>query len=99
MEIDELKQMPNNVALAFPSTGEKTLPATHGFLRPRWVFGAFPDLGLDTPWMDWPEELRKSHDLDPVPQGVPWGGWDKASLEESEVVSTEQRLAGFIQNS
>jgi hypothetical protein len=97
VEIDELKQLPNNVALAFPSTGEKTLPATYVYLRPLWVFREHPDLSLETPWLNWPETLRNTYDLDSMPQAVPWKGWDRAFLEIAEVAPPEQHLAGFIQ--
>jgi hypothetical protein len=72
VEIDELKQLPNNVALAFPSTGENTLPATYLFLRPLWVFREYPDLQLETPWLDWPGELQNTYGLDSIPQAVHW---------------------------
>jgi len=78
VEIDELKQMPNNVALAFASTGERTLPATYLFLRPLWVFEEHSEFGLETPWLDWPDGLRRSYDLDSIPQLVTWLGWGSA---------------------
>jgi hypothetical protein len=74
VEPDELKQLPNNVALVCASTGEKTLPARFGFLRPLWVFQAYPDLRLGTPWADWPEDLRRARDLETIPQAVIWTG-------------------------
>jgi hypothetical protein len=98
VELDELKQLPNNVALAFPSTGEKTLPATYLFLRPLWVFRDNPSLAPETPWLDWPEGLRKSYDLDSIPQVFRWEGWGNGPLEASDVVSMDQQLAGFIQS-
>jgi hypothetical protein len=97
VEIDELKQLPNNVALAFPSTGEKTLPATFCYLRPLWVFREYPDLCLETPWLDWPVSLRKSYDLDSIPQSFTWQGWGRGALEISETVALERHLAGFLQ--
>jgi len=97
VEIDELKQLPNNVALAFPSTGEKTLPATFCYLRPLWVFREYPDLRLETPWLDWPVSLRKSYDLDSIPQSFTWHGWGRGALEVSETVPLERYLAGFLQ--
>jgi hypothetical protein len=98
VEIDELKQLPNNVALAFASTGEKTLPATYLFLRPLWVFREYPDLSLETPWPDWPEGLRKPYDLDSIPQVFHWDGWARETVETSEVVPLDRHLAGFIQH-
>jgi hypothetical protein len=97
VEIDELKQLPNNVALAFPSTGERTLPATYVFLRPLWVLEAYPALVRETSWLDWPEELRKSYDLDSIPQVCCWDGWGRGPLDASELVSPDRQLAGFIQ--
>jgi len=97
VEIDELKQMPNNVALAFPSTGEKTLPATYVYLRPLWVFREHPKLNLETPWLDWPEELRRTYDLKSIPQAFHWEGWGRGPLENSEVASLDGYLGGFIQ--
>jgi hypothetical protein len=97
VEIDELKQLPNNVALAFPSTGERTLPATYVYLRPLWVFWEHPDLSLETPWLDWPVELRKSYDLENIPQSVSWEGWRIGSLEREDVLSVENYLPYFIQ--
>jgi hypothetical protein len=97
VEIDELKQLPNNVALAFPSTGEKTLPATLCYLRPLWVLQEYPDLRLETPWLDWPVSLRKSYDLDSIPQSFTWHGWGRGALEVSETVPLERYLAGFLQ--
>jgi hypothetical protein len=97
VEIDELKQLPNNVALAFPSTGEKTLPATYVYLRPLWVNREHPDLAMETPWLDWPESLRTTYDLDSIPQVVPWAGWGQKFLDASEVIAPEKHLAGFMQ--
>ena len=97
VEIDELKQLPNNVALAFPSTGEKTLPATYCYLRPLWVYREYPDLAQETPWLDWPEELRKTYDLDSIPQTFRWVGWGRGPLDAVEVVDQDKHLAGFIQ--
>jgi len=97
VEIDELKQLPNNVALGFPSTGEKTLPATYVYLRPLWVYQEYPDLDLETPWLDWPEELRRSYDLDTVPQECYWLGWGHGPLAASEVLAQDHHLAAFLQ--
>ena len=89
VEIDELKQMPNSVALAFPGTGEQTLPATYGFLRPLWVFREYPDLGLETPWLNWPETFRRTFDLESIPQAICWQGWGRGPMEISEIVSLD----------
>jgi hypothetical protein len=98
VELDELKQLPNNVALAFASTGEKTLPATFVFLRPLWVFQAYPDLRLETPWADWPEALRRTYDLETIPQEVIWTGWGIEPLGPNELLVQDGGLAGFIQD-
>jgi hypothetical protein len=97
VEIDELKQLPNNVALAFPSTGERTLPATYVYLRPLWVFREHPDLSLETPWLDWPEGLRNTYDLESIPQATFWRGWEQDILESSDVGGPDRHMAGFIQ--
>ena len=98
VELDELKQLPNNVALAFASTGEKTLPATFVFLRPLWVFRAYPDLRLEMPWADWPEALRRTYDLETIPQEVIWTGWGIEPLGPNELLVQDGGLAGFIQD-
>lgn len=97
VEVDELKQLPNNVAVAFPSTGEKTLPATFVYLRPLWVFLENPSMRLETPWSDWPSHLRQTYGLDSPPQSSPWNGWGRGPLECSELVTQEGRLTGFLQ--
>ena len=97
VEIDELKQLPNNVALGFPSTGEKTLPATYVYLRPLWVFQEHPGLDLETSWLDWPEELRRSYDLDTVPQTFHWSGWGGEPLEAADLLTQDQHLGAFLQ--
>ena len=58
IELDQLKQLPNNVAIVLPSNGDRTLPATATFLRPLWVQKKYPHLPVSTPWLDWPAELR-----------------------------------------
>ena len=97
VEIDELKQLPNYVALAFPSAVNRTLPATFVYLRPIWVFLEFPCLQTETPWADWPESLRNSYDLDSIPQMNPWRGWGRGPLEVAEIVQLEGYLNAFIQ--
>lgn len=98
LEIEELKSLPNNCAVVLASTGEKVLPATITYLRPSWVFKKYPDLALETPWLDWPEELRKTYDLDTIPQELNWKGWNlDAPLEASSLVSMEDRLGAFLQ--
>lgn len=84
VELDELKHMPNNVALVCASAGEKTLPARFMFLRPLWVFQAYPDPLVETPWADWPEALRRTYDLETLPQAVIWTGWGMEPLGPNE---------------
>ena len=76
---------------------KKTLPATYVYLRPHWVFDRYPDLRLETPWLDWPENLRNTYDLDSIPQVFEWAGWGRGPLEAVEVVNQDKHLAGFIQ--
>lgn len=98
LELEELKGLPNNCAVVLPSTGEKVLPATISYLRPSWVFKKYPDLSLETPWLDWPEELRKTYNLDNIPQELSWEGWDhKVPLEEADIIQQSDRLGQFVQ--
>jgi len=60
VEVEDLKQLPNNVAIVLPSNGDRTLPATVTFLRPLWVQEKRPEIEVSTPWLDWPQELRGS---------------------------------------
>jgi hypothetical protein len=48
LEIEELKRLPNNVAVVMPSNGDRTLPATNTYLRPLWVFKKRKDIAIDT---------------------------------------------------
>jgi hypothetical protein len=75
VEVEELKQMANNVAVVLASTGERTLPAAYVFLRPLWVFEEYPCLAMEVPWLDWSGTLRKDYDLVSIPQKCEWGGW------------------------
>jgi hypothetical protein len=98
VEIEELKGLPNNVAVVLPSNGDRTLPATMTYLRPLWVFKKYPSLAPETPWLDWPRELRATYDLDTMPQELSWGGWDSTEpLEEDAIVLAEERLGRFVQ--
>ena len=58
VEVEELNQLPNNVAIVLPSNGDRTLPATVMFLRPLWVQEKYPEVDVATPWLDWPSEVR-----------------------------------------
>jgi hypothetical protein len=60
VEVEELKQLPNNVAIVLPSNGDRTLPATVTFLRPLWVQEKCPEIEVSTPWLDWPPEARST---------------------------------------
>ena len=97
VEIDEMRQLPNNVALAFPSTGERTLPATYVYLRPLWVFQKYPDIRLEMSWLDWPDELKKAYDLVSIPQAVHWGGWNMKFLDADDLAPSVQFSGNFIQ--
>jgi hypothetical protein len=98
VEIDELKQLPNNVAIVLPSNGDRSLPATVAFLRPLWVQKKYPILSPSTPWLDWPAELRATYDLDTIPQELNWTGWGTSEpLDEGAVVPAESRLGKLIQ--
>ena len=98
VEVDELKQLPNNVAIVLPSNGDRTLPATITFLRPLWIQKKYPDLPLSTSWLDWPPELRMTYDLDSIPQELSWTGWPSSEpLDEGAVIPMEHRLGKLIQ--
>lgn len=98
IEIDELKGLPNNVAVVLPSNGDRTLPATIGYLRPLWVYRKRPDLPTETSWLDWPAELRATYDLDSIPQQARWRGWEiDGPLDQSAVVPAVDRLGRFVQ--
>jgi len=58
VEIEDVKQLPNNVAVVLPGNGDRTLPATVTFLRPLWVQEKHPEVEVETPWLDWPAQLR-----------------------------------------
>ncbi len=98
VEIDELKQLPNNVAIVLPSNGDRTLPATVTYLRPLWMLKKYPQLPVTTPWLDWPQHLRGTYDLDTIPQELHWAGWGLPQpLAEDAIVPLEARLGRLIQ--
>jgi TraM recognition site of TraD and TraG len=98
LEIEELKGLPNNVAVVLPSNGDRTLPASIAYLRPLWVFKKYRDLATETPWLDWPADLRATYDLDTVPQELHWRGWDlPAPIEEQTLVAASDRLGRLVQ--
>jgi hypothetical protein len=98
VEVDELKQLPNNVALVLPSNGNQTLPATVTYLRPLWIQKKYPSLPVTTPWLDWPAELRGTYDLDTIPQELHWHGWGSDDpLAEEDVLGSDARLGKFVQ--
>ncbi|HZL16330.1 MAG TPA: TraM recognition domain-containing protein [Polyangia bacterium] len=98
IEIEELKALPNNVAVVLASNGDRTLSASITYLRPLWVFRKHPHLPIETPWLDWPEDLRASYDLDNIPQELNWEGWEMTDpLEETAVVAADERLGRFVQ--
>ena len=99
VEIDELKQLPNNVAIVLPSNGDRTLPSTITYLRPLWVQKKFPELPVSTPWLDWPTELCTTYDLDTMPQELNWAGWGTSEpLDEGFVVQSDSLLGKFVQS-
>jgi hypothetical protein len=98
VEIDELRQLPNNVAIILPSNGDRTLPATITYLRPLWVQQRYPDLLLSTPWLDWPAELRATYDIDALPQELNWQGWPSPEpLDEAAMTTMESYLGKLLQ--
>lgn len=96
MELEELKSLPNNVAVVTPSNGDQTLPATIAYLRPLWVFKKFTDLKYETSWFDWPNELKSSFNLENIPQEHRWKAWD--AVDETETVDADSRLGQFVQD-
>jgi hypothetical protein len=98
VEIDELKGLPNNVAVVLPSNGDRTLAASIGYLRPLWVFKRHPDLPTETSWLDWPADLRATYDLDTIPQELSWRGWGTSEpLDEDSLVPAERSLGRLVQ--
>jgi hypothetical protein len=99
IEADELKQLPNNVAIVLPSNGERTLPATVTFLRPLWLFGGNPpELRPEIPWHRWPAKYRPRYNLDNIPQDLSWspsGQWSEP-LPEEVVIPASASLSGFV---
>lgn len=96
MELEELKSLPNNVAIVTPSNGDQTLPATVTYLRPLWVFKKYTDLKYETSWFDWPNELKASFNLENIPQEHRWKAWD--AVDEAETVGADDRLGQFVQD-
>ena len=97
LELEDLRRLPNNVAVVLPSNGDRTLPAAITYLRPLWVYEKYPGLDLTTSWLDWPTELRATYDLESIPQELRWAGWSlKAPLAEEELVPQAARLGRFV---
>jgi hypothetical protein len=98
LELEDLRRLPNNVAVVMPSNGDRTLPATITYLRPLWVYEKRPDLPITTPWLDWPKELRATYDLENIPQEGRWTGWGhKEPVSEESTIRPEARLGRFVQ--
>lgn len=97
LELEELKRLPNNVAVVTPSNGDRTLPATLTYLRPLWIFKKRKDLALETSWFDWPADLKATYDLETIPQEATWKGWGTGPVEEEHTVEATARLGRFIQ--
>jgi hypothetical protein len=97
LELEDLRRLPNNVAVVMPSNGDRTLPATITYLRPLWVYEKCRDLPLTTPWLDWPGELRATYDLENVPQDARWAGWGRLqAIPEESTTTNEARLGRFV---
>ena len=102
LEIEELKTLPNNVAVVCPSNGHRTLPATMTYLRPLFVFESNPTLPIETSWLKWPEKLRSTYDLHDIPQTIAWDGWKTPDgqaagpVDESVLVGPDSRLGRFV---
>ena len=92
-ETEQMKQLPDFVAIIIPSTGNAVLPATIGFTRPNWVFAEYPGLALETSWYDWPDELKNRQTLETVPQRVAWDGW---GIDGPVDLTGEQREFAFM---
>jgi hypothetical protein len=98
LELEDLRRLPNNVAVVMPSNGDRTLPATITYLRPLWVYQKRPDLDMVTSWLDWPKELRSTYDLENVPQAHQWAGWGNTQpVAQEATVTSEERLGRFVQ--
>jgi hypothetical protein len=98
VEIDELKALSNNVAVVLPSNGDRTLSASIAYLRPLWVYRKYPQLPLETSWLDWPADLRATYDLDDIPQETGWRGWDiDGPIDDAAIVASSDRLGRFVQ--
>jgi hypothetical protein len=106
VEPDQLKRLPNNVAIVLPSNGDNALEATVVFLRPSFLFdtgpnGEPPRIDYRTPWHRWEEKYRGSYDLDNIPQELLWQPpehWTKP-IPEDQVLSAESLLGDFVQDS
>jgi hypothetical protein len=96
-ENEELMGLPNNVAIVVASNGQRSLPATIAFMRPRYIFDKYPHLRLETPWCKWPAQERGSYDLDSMPQTQNWEGWGHAAIQLAPVRSTDDNLGQFVQ--
>jgi hypothetical protein len=103
LEIEELKALPNNVAIVCPSNGHRTLPATITYLRPLFLFDGTRKLARETSWLDWDESLRSTYDLHNIPQRIVWEGWPAdhggiaSPVDSGQVITTEGRLGKFVQ--
>lgn len=91
-ELEELRRMPNFVAVVLPSTGDETLPATLTYLRPSYVFRQRPELRMETSWHDWPDDLKKRTTLGNLPQEHTWKPWEAVDLEDGH----DALLGGFV---
>jgi TraM recognition site of TraD and TraG len=98
LEIEELKALPNHVAIVSPSNGQRTLPATICYLRPLYVLeDKKHNIQPETSWFDWPEELRSTYDLETIPQEFIWQGWGTGPLDAVDLIQPDSRLGKFVQ--
>jgi len=94
-ETEQIKQLPDFVAIVIPSTGNTVLPATIGFMRPCFVYDDHPDLPRETGWHDWPKTLKHRETLYNVPQSFAWEGWGEGAeeAEDSDTLGRERDKA------
>jgi TraM recognition site of TraD and TraG len=95
-EKEELRRLPDFVAIVLPSNGEVTLPATMCFLRPTFIFKSNPKLSKEISWHDWPDKLRRRITLENLPQEVHWGGWDTDKVDLDHLGSAKLFDGGFL---
>ena len=96
-KIEELKQLPDFVAVVLPSTGSNQLPATICYMRPPWVFEKYKNLKKEQSYFDWPPELRRVTTLENLPQEMNWDGFGVDSITADSVTTHEEQMGAFVQ--